>query len=154
RGSYLVNYRYSTLQLLSKLGLNTGAGGVTNFQDLSFNIYLPTARLGDFTLFGFGGLSSRDQEIPDSTQWDAEGDRYGGIFRANTGALGITHKISLGASTYLRSSAALSMTGNSENTLFMEDNGIPLNTYQNNYKTTKFILSSSVNHQFSRQLVL
>src|SRR5690606_30430558 len=66
KGSYLVNYRYSTLQLLSKLGLNTGAGGVTNFQDLSFNIYLPTARLGDFTIFGFGGLSSSDQEIPDS----------------------------------------------------------------------------------------
>ncbi|HET9277874.1 MAG TPA: DUF2012 domain-containing protein, partial [Flavitalea sp.] len=33
KGSYLINYRYSTLELLSKMGLDI-AGGSTNFQDL------------------------------------------------------------------------------------------------------------------------
>ena len=39
KGSYLVNYRYSTLSLLDKVGVNVGSG-TTNFQDLSYNIFL------------------------------------------------------------------------------------------------------------------
>ncbi|MGZ8545371.1 MAG: carboxypeptidase regulatory-like domain-containing protein, partial [Flavisolibacter sp.] len=50
-GSYLVNYRYSTLELLNKIGVPF-EGGATNFQDLSFNIHLPTKRKGSFTWFG------------------------------------------------------------------------------------------------------
>src|SRR5690606_29232474 len=34
KGSYLINYRYSTLTLLNKIGV-IGDNGVTNFQDLS-----------------------------------------------------------------------------------------------------------------------
>ena len=55
RGSYLINYRYSTLGMLQyivPLGDN-----ITNFQDLSYNIFLPTAKIGNFGIFGFGGLS-------------------------------------------------------------------------------------------------
>jgi hypothetical protein len=37
-GSYLINYRYSTLSILSKMGVSIG-DAVTNFQDLSYNIY-------------------------------------------------------------------------------------------------------------------
>src|SRR6185436_10491195 len=55
KGSYLVNYRYSTLELLNKIGVLPNDGS-TNFQDLSYNIYLPTNKLGTFTFFGFGGL--------------------------------------------------------------------------------------------------
>jgi len=57
KGSYLINYRYSTLSLLNKMGVLASDGAVTTFQDLSYNIYLPTNKLGTFTLFGFGGLS-------------------------------------------------------------------------------------------------
>ena len=41
KGSYLINYRYSTLALLSKVGV-LADDGATNFQDLSYNFYLPT----------------------------------------------------------------------------------------------------------------
>jgi hypothetical protein len=54
----LVNYRYSTLSVLSKVGVNIG-DAVTNFQDLSFNIWMPAGKLGQFTLFGIGGLSNQ-----------------------------------------------------------------------------------------------
>jgi hypothetical protein len=62
KGSYLVNYRYSTLSLLSKIGVDIG-GANTDFQDLSYNIHLPTARWGSFSLFGFNGLA-RKKKIP------------------------------------------------------------------------------------------
>ncbi|MBL7735746.1 MAG: TonB-dependent receptor [Chitinophagaceae bacterium] len=147
KGSYLVNYRYSTLQALSKIGLEI-AGGITNFQDLSFNIYLPAGKAGEFTLFGFGGLSDQDMESEkDPLKWESEGDRYGGVFKANTGATGITHGIALGLRTHLKSSVALSYAQNEYNELYDEGNGSLLNTYRNQYRTKKWILSSVVNHQ-------
>lgn len=149
KGSYLVNYRYSTLQALSKLGLEV-AGGVTNFQDLSFNIYLPAAGAGEFTLFGFGGLSDQDMESEkDPLKWESEGDRYGGVFKANTGAIGATHGIALGRRAHLKSSAALSYAQNEYNELYDEGNGSLLNTYRNQYRTKKWILSSVANYQLN-----
>ncbi|MDX1935951.1 MAG: carboxypeptidase regulatory-like domain-containing protein, partial [Flavihumibacter sp.] len=58
KGSYLVNARYSTLTILSKIGVLPN-DNTTNFSDLSYNIYLPTNKAGTFTLFGFGGLSDQ-----------------------------------------------------------------------------------------------
>ncbi|MDZ7646940.1 MAG: Plug domain-containing protein, partial [Cytophagales bacterium] len=85
RGSYLINYRYSTLSVLSNLGLNVG-DAVTNFQDLSYNIYLPTKKLGNFSLFGFGGLSDQNQNAKkDSTLWEEEYQRYDYTYFSNTG---------------------------------------------------------------------
>src|SRR6186713_1424522 len=73
KGSYLVNYRYSTLELLDKIGVGITDGGVTRFQDLSYNIYLPTTKAGNFSLFGFAGLSSQDYTPKtDSTEWESE----------------------------------------------------------------------------------
>lgn len=56
-GSYLVNYRYSTLSILKKVGLDLA--GNTDFQYLCFHVHMPTAKAGTFSLFGFGGLSSQ-----------------------------------------------------------------------------------------------
>lgn len=56
--SYLINYRYSTLGVFSALGINFGTGtAVPKYQDVSFNINLPTNKAGKFTLFGMGGIS-------------------------------------------------------------------------------------------------
>lgn len=51
-GSYIINYRYSTLSLLSPL-LPDDADG-TNYQDLSFKFFLPTKKAGIFTVWGTG----------------------------------------------------------------------------------------------------
>jgi hypothetical protein len=83
KGSYLINYRYSTLALLSKIGV-LDDNGATNFQDLSYNFYFPTNKLGTFTFFGFGGLS--DQKFnaeQDSLKWESKSDRYSYTFLSN-----------------------------------------------------------------------
>ncbi|MCO6480690.1 MAG: carboxypeptidase-like regulatory domain-containing protein, partial [Phaeodactylibacter sp.] len=54
--SYLANYRYSTVGLITSLGVDFGDEQI-NFQDLSFNFTFPTQNGGEFTLFGLGGLS-------------------------------------------------------------------------------------------------
>jgi len=114
-GSYLINYRYSTPTLIAKLGVNIGSG-VIQYQDLSYNFYFPTKKLGIFTLFGFGGLSSQYQyAVKDSTKWISDySTRFGSNFYSNTGATGVTHFISLDPNTYLKSSLVVSGTSNGE----------------------------------------
>ncbi|WP_417611976.1 TonB-dependent receptor [Owenweeksia hongkongensis] len=60
-GSFLINYRYSTITLMSNLGL-VDRSGATNFQDGAFKIMLPSDKLGTFSIFGLGGFSGFDLE--------------------------------------------------------------------------------------------
>lgn len=58
KGSYLVNYRYSTLGLFHTLGINFGTGAaVPDYQDLTFNLNLPMENGGTLEFFGLAGIS-------------------------------------------------------------------------------------------------
>lgn len=112
-GSYLINYRYSTLSVLEKMGVQL-FGATTNFQDLSFNIFLPTKKLGNFTAFGFGGLSDQfSYAKKDSVMWE-EDEFYKSDqrFYANTGAAGITHTKLFSNQSYLKTALVASGTKN------------------------------------------
>jgi hypothetical protein len=55
--SYLINYRYSTLEVFNKLGIRFGVSATPQYQDLSFKVNVPTQKAGVFTLWGLGGMS-------------------------------------------------------------------------------------------------
>lgn len=58
QSSYLVNYRYSTLELMSELGFDFGTGtAIPEYQDLSFKLNFLTDK-GRLSVFGIGGLSA------------------------------------------------------------------------------------------------
>lgn len=148
RGSYLINYRYSTLSILSKMGLDIG-DAVTNFQDLSYNIYLPTERSGNYSFFGFGGLSDQNQDaVQDSTEWTDEGQRYSSRYFSNTGAAGLKHSITTGKNTYLQS--ALVISGNDQGFAEdrLDDSYVPQFNYKQAFVNKKVTLSSVFNHKF------
>lgn len=63
-GSYLVNYRYSTLELLNRANV-IDFGGIPKYQDASFKTVLPTKKVGNFTLFGLWGTSAISNEEKD-----------------------------------------------------------------------------------------
>ena len=94
--SYLVNARYSTLGLLSDLGLDLG-GEVIGFKDLAVNLVFPFAKGGKFTLFGMAGNSSNvftgDR---DSTTWEFDKDRQDIDFESSTQVLGGTFRLPTG----------------------------------------------------------
>ncbi|MEP5612640.1 MAG: TonB-dependent receptor [Cyclobacteriaceae bacterium] len=59
KSSYLLNYRYSTLAMLTSLGLDLlGEREEIIFQDLSFKVRVPTKKLGSFSFWGLGGDNS------------------------------------------------------------------------------------------------
>lgn len=74
-GSFLVNYRYSTVSLLHDLGL-VDLSGLLKFQDAAFKIVLPTQKLGDFSIYGLGGLSSFEFDDVTPAIWETPGDRF------------------------------------------------------------------------------
>lgn len=149
KGSYLINYRYSTLSVLSKLGVNIG-DAVTNFQDLSYHFYMPTNRFGNFSLFGFGGLSDQKQEADrDSTKWEEEYLRYDSRYFSNTGAAGVKHLFNVGNNTYVQSSVLFSGNNNGDDEFRVEDDYSRRFEYQQKYLNEKITVSSVLNHKFN-----
>ncbi|MEI7594703.1 MAG: carboxypeptidase-like regulatory domain-containing protein [Bacteroidota bacterium] len=57
RSSYLINYRYSTVDFMDKMGMNFGISGIPKYQDLSVKLNFPIKN-GIISLFGLGGISS------------------------------------------------------------------------------------------------
>jgi hypothetical protein len=152
-GSFLVNYRYSTLGILNKVGINVGIGTNT-FQDLSFNIQMPKNKLGQLGLFGFSGLSaSRLNATLDSAVWKTQDDRSNYLYITNTAALGATHFINIGKKTSLRNVILYS------NTIIRDE----VDLYKNDYDTrfiqfnqkvgnVKLAINSTLNHKISQKL--
>lgn len=92
KGSYLINYRYSTLNILALMGLPIGGNQVPKYQDLSFNFSFPTRHIGNFTLFGIGGISSLGNNASgDTTKFVTLSDRTEEKLGQKVGVVGVTH---------------------------------------------------------------
>ncbi len=144
-GSYLINYRYSTLSMLSKIGVPLG-DAVTNFQDLSLNISLPTKKLGTFGVFGFGGLSDqKSTPEKDSVKWkEDEFFRHDERFYSNTGAIGINNTKLFANQSYLRTALVFSGTQNGYNDQKMlNDYSSFKELYNQKYTQTKLTFSTA-----------
>lgn len=108
--TYLFNYRYSTLGLISPL-LPEDAGG-TKYQDLSFKLKFPTKAAGTFSLWGIGLLDQSGQSLePDSANWRYYADREAAEVGQWMGAAGVGHKILIGQKTNLKTSLAVNGSG-------------------------------------------
>jgi hypothetical protein len=144
-GSYLINYRYSTLNLLGKIGVPMG-DAITNFQDLSYNIFLPTEKLGNFSLFGFAGQSYQIVEAKkDSLQWKEDSYyQYDSKFYANTGAFGASNTKLFNNQSYLKTVLMFSGTENGFNNDKLSNDYVKLNReFEEAYTQTKITLSST-----------
>ncbi|NND34870.1 MAG: TonB-dependent receptor [Saprospiraceae bacterium] len=87
-GTYLVNYRYSTLGLLSSLGVDLGDEEI-NFQDLSFHLNWSLGK-GSLSFFGLGGFSENIFRAPlDPLEREDFKDLQNISFKGRMGALGL-----------------------------------------------------------------
>ena len=107
--SYLFNYRYSTLSLLTPL-LPDDADG-TSYQDLSFKLNFPTQYMGTFSVWGIGLLDRSGQNAKrDSSKWFYTRDKEEQDAKQSMGAVGISHTILLNSNTYLKSNLATTIS--------------------------------------------
>ncbi len=109
--SYLVNYRYSTLDLFQTFNFKIGTSAVPRYQDLGFRLNFPTKKAGTFSLSGIGGMSSidvilsKDTVKPEELYGDQIRDQY---FSTSMGVAILNHVISLSEKTMMKSSVAFS----------------------------------------------
>lgn len=115
-GSYLVNYRYSTLELLDRAGI-ADFGGVPKYQDASMKVNLPTRKYGYFTLIGLWGKSSiLHNETIEETDEILETDDV----KSGLGFVGLKHNYIFNENVYVQSFASYSEDNNGINSLSLD----------------------------------
>jgi hypothetical protein len=103
--SFLVNYRYSTLQLFQGLNIKLGTTSVPQYQDGSFKLNFPMGKKGDLAFFGMGGLSKIDLIVSTlttkETQLYGESDRDQ-YFRSGMGLVGGSYSYTINKNTFMK----------------------------------------------------
>jgi hypothetical protein len=135
KGSYLVNYRYSTLDILSLMGIKIGGNVLPKYQDVAFNFNFPAKKAGTFTLFGIGGLSSLGENAKrDTSAWETLSDKSEYQQKQMVGVIGATHLFLFKDNrTYLKSVVSYSYTNNSSASDTLSNEFSPFNLYNEKF---------------------
>jgi hypothetical protein len=151
-GSYLFNYRYSSLRLLSKAGIDISGGDIApGWQDLSYKIYLPTKKFGRFSVWGLGGYSDAGYTSErDTSLWLYRNDAFEETEKHLLGVAGLTHNFLFkNNKTYVKTVLAYSYTNNNviQDTLDYEYTETIVADDEFEYNT--FSVNSFLNHKFN-----
>lgn len=111
KSSYLFSYRYSTLAIFNKLGIDIGTTAVPSYQDMAFKFNFPLKNNGSISFFGLAGSSKVDILI--STQKESDRNIYGDndrdqYFKSAGGVLGASYKQPINSTSYVMATVAFS----------------------------------------------
>ncbi len=154
--SFLGNYRYSTVGLLSKLGVSFGDETI-NFQDLSFNIEIPAKKAGTFRVFGMGGSSInsfRAVRVANDSLWKTQKDRSDITFKSKMGAVGFSHELLLGKKTFWRTVLVGSGLQSERNSDYLRDTVTLVRVGEDFYSQSRLSFTSGITHRFNSSLKL
>lgn len=147
KASYLFNYRYSTLALLTPI-LPENVGGL-KFQDFSFKLNFPTKHAGTFSVWGIGLADKTGAKAKtDSTQWKYYDDREQNDIEQYMGAVGVKHTLLLKNSAYLQTTLATTTTGTDWSTQRLSSALTLVPKSNISVANSTFVLSSFVNKSF------
>lgn len=165
KSTYLVNYRHGFIGYYGRM-----VGGVSpDYQDLSFKLNMPTAKAGNFSVWGVGGLSSiftpyRKYRIKDNDgtqeikQRETESHFQQNDIKFDMAATGVRHELQLGKRSSLNSSLAFTSSGYDFSSEWFEpvaptsNNGSlsPYSVLKN--RESKFTFTSNLSHKFSKKI--
>jgi len=111
KSSYMLNYRYSTLGIMSAVGINFGTGtAIPYYQDITARVNVPTPKAGTFSMFAIGGISQID--LISSNEEDTVDNLYNNDLdiydRSKIGVVGISHQYLIDNSSYTKFTVAVS----------------------------------------------
>ncbi len=106
KSSYIFNYRYATLDLLVKAGIDIGTKAIPKYQDLQFKFNFPLKKGGNISVFGIGGLSSVNlitskDLVPNKREIYSSKD-VDEFYRTGMGVLGISYTRPLSDRAYAK----------------------------------------------------
>ena len=91
KASYLVNYRYSFLEIAKKLHAINMENETLDYQDLSFKINMPTTTAGTFAVWFTGLVDNYENKAPDVSEWETLWDSNDSWSRQRNCAVGLNH---------------------------------------------------------------
>lgn len=147
RGSYLVNYRYSSIALLDGLGI-LDFNGIPKYQDLSFNLKFPTKKAGNFSLVGLGGLNSIVQTDEDEDS-KVIYSKYN--FKANMGVIALKHEKILSPKMYIKSFVSTSAASNGGEATERDSLGAFYNSQNENNTESNIKIQTIINYQGNKR---
>lgn len=140
-GSYLANYRYSSLELLSNAGI-IDFDGIPKYQDGSFKLVLPTKKAGTFTIFGLLGKSNmlNKEENDDETITLGKNE-----IESDLNVIGITKLLPWGKKSYLKNTIAWSATNSKYQSKILGDDDRMFTALQEEYQHEYLKLNTTFN---------
>ena len=111
KSSYLVNYRYSSLQLFSALNINVGTDAIPKYQDAAFRFNFPQKNGGNLAVWGIGGYSQIDIVLSGEEAPSEETLIYGSndrdqYFGSNMAIAGISYNQPIDKNTFFKATLA------------------------------------------------
>ena len=113
KASYLANFRYSTLEVMDKMGFNFGTGeAIPQYKDLTFLVDLPGTSLGRFKVFGLWGDSfiklGREASDTNSNSYSNRG--MATDFGSGLAVIGMSHIYYFNEKTRIKSTLSYQQT--------------------------------------------
>ena len=144
KASYMAYYRYSVLDLMSKMGVDMGTSGIPRYQDLTFKVNIPLEK-GNISMFGIGGtsdISMLDSKKNEADLYTGEGmDLYNGSDLL-TGAISYTRNLS--TNTYIKFIASG----------LLENARTKIDTLDTQNTPHKYFSENSLNYRTSGSIIL
>lgn len=151
-GSFLVDYRYSTMDLVSKMGMDMGTGtAIPEYQDLTMIVDLPTTKMGRFKFVGLFGKSfirlGRSFDINEATTHNQIG--YATDFGSDLNVGILTHTLMLSENTKLKSCISYQLSGTTtRNDTIDYENKSYFPNYVGDLKEKQEVISTMLKHKF------
>jgi hypothetical protein len=144
KASYLANFRYSTLEVVNKLGFDSENGSsVPQYKDLTFKINVPLKK-GKISLIGVGGLSFIQLADKDTSE-----SSYGVVgtdtrFGSDMGVVGLSHVHYLSDNVRIETNLSAQVMSSSTNLDSVPEIGDQYLFFFSNYIETKYSVASSL----------
>jgi CarboxypepD_reg-like domain/TonB-dependent Receptor Plug Domain len=154
--SYLIGYRYSTLSILTNLGVKIGFASIPYYQDGSAKCTIVTKKAGTFKLFGVFGVSNTvfyDNKA-DSTQFSPANKGENVHFGSKTGIVGLSHTYFFNNSTFIKTTLAGTYEGNNSRRDSIQRDAALKRTGGFGYETYKMVLNTYLNRKINAKKTL
>lgn len=149
-GSFLFNYRYSTLSLLNDMNIEVSENALANYQDLSFKLNFPTKQAGTFSFWGIGGNSDADEKyLPESTEEENIEDGYSDYTETGMYATGLNHTLFTGKKSYIQTVVSMSSSFSSQTYEEADSTGSLGETFFDDLNNRAFRVNSYYNTKIS-----
>lgn len=150
--SYLINYRYSTLELMHELGFGTNTGtAIPEYNDLTFIVDVPGTKAGRFKLFGLHGTSfiALGHDLSDSTDNSYNLRGISTDFGSDLGVIGISHNYYFNEKTSLKSTISYQNTESRIILDSLKENSVNIPYYRSVQEENKVSVTSTLKKKIS-----